>query len=305
MKMEGKVLEFNVPEFKSRTIPLLSVIIPVSQMSGRLGPLEQWLVKTENLPIEIILIHDYQDESTSKELNVILQLDKNLKINFLEGYYGSPGAARNAGLNLPLGTWVAFWDSDDIPKVDQVISAIYEAPETADLIIGNFIASGSNSRVYLHEKMLEIVALNPGIWRMIFKSKLLHNSRFENLRMGEDQLFILGLDLPTKVIHFSNRTLYEYRVGHPGQLTAKLDAIQDIERTLIKVRFILENNQHLRNKFSRIIEARIFITSLRNVNRNRLKVLLKNVTPVVKSMFLLTQLIWTVGPVVVFRNLKK
>ena len=88
----------------------LSVVVPITLMHGKLEKLESWLKEIKDLPIEVLLIHDKRDNDTSFELQVLLKKLQNRKIVFKEGVYGSPGMARNAGLEGVSNYWTCFLD---------------------------------------------------------------------------------------------------------------------------------------------------------------------------------------------------
>ena len=95
---------------------LLTAIVPVTKMAGKLQHFEEWLSICRGLPIEIIVCHDVQDDQTGPELTKIFEsLNLENKLIFLEGTYDSAGLARNAGIPLASGEWIVFWDSDDLP----------------------------------------------------------------------------------------------------------------------------------------------------------------------------------------------
>jgi glycosyltransferase involved in cell wall biosynthesis len=234
-------------------------------MAGRLGEFETWLKKSEGLPIEIIIIHDMQDDLTGIDLRTILDRFKFLNIIFYEGHFGSPGAARNKGLEFSLKSWVCFWDSDDLPRVDSVIKAIQEADPSDEIIIGNYsIKSAEDSMTYSHQKSLQTVALNPGLWRMVFRSELIGELRFAPYRMGEDQLFLVKLNLESRKVKFSENIFYVYFRGHPTQLTAVVSARREVSLVLEEICKAIEENPILRNGFTELVKARLFLTLIKN-----------------------------------------
>jgi hypothetical protein len=86
---------------------------------------------------------------------------------------------------------------------------------------------------------LDLVVLNPGIWRMIFHRNLLVNCKFGKSRMGEDQVFLASTLTISPKICFFDFSLYTYFKGIPDQLTSfKIDkselltSISEIESLL-------------------------------------------------------------------------
>ena len=164
--------------------PLLSVIVPISNMAGKLNQLSAWVTKSLNKPIQIIIIHDIADEATGMELKELIHKNKLSHVVLIEGKYGNPGYARNAGLEVATGEWCVFWDSDDKPFVSSILLALTEVNLEDEVIIGRFnirncldgsVREGCNNITsYKH------IAMNPGIWRMIFRSKIINGFRFTN-----------------------------------------------------------------------------------------------------------------------------
>jgi glycosyltransferase involved in cell wall biosynthesis len=265
MNSSHKVLELSVNPTDSVDTPILSAIVPVTRMAGRLGLLEKWLREVENLPVEAIIIHDIQDESTSAELREIIGRHKISRIKLLEGEFGSPGAARNAGLDFSRRTWTAFWDSDDLPELNEVVNAIQEAESSTEVLIGNFsILEGGKSKFISHKNRLDRVALNPGLWRMVFRSSLLSDLRFDEVRMGEDQLFLVLLNLPKLSIQFNTKNFYSYNRGHAFQLTFCPEVVAEVPQALKRISDIFRVQPEIRNNFSEIILVRLFLAASKN-----------------------------------------
>jgi glycosyltransferase involved in cell wall biosynthesis len=118
--------------------PLLSVIVPVTKMAGKMNLLASWTIHTLDLNIEVIIIHDIGDLATGTELKKLIHENSLSNVILIEGRYGSPGFARNAGLEVATGEWFVFWDSDDRPLVNNVMLALSNASASDEIIIGNF-----------------------------------------------------------------------------------------------------------------------------------------------------------------------
>jgi len=264
---------------------LLSAIIPLTKMAGRLDNLESCFSECTNLPIGLVLVHDMQDDATSSELKSLILAHSHLDVTLIQGNYGSPGAARNAGLEKPLAPWTIFWDSDDLPKPKIVIEAILKAATNSELIIGNFSTFSSNGINSLkHFGQLENIVMNPGLWRIIIKSDLLRETRFCHSRMGEDQLFLLDLAPDSRAIHFSNDIFYEYYLGNPLQLTSVQRHVDEVEETLILAKSRWDQDRSLRTQFSRFIVLKLFITTItRTKRRNRPLIFLRHLPIIMKT----------------------
>ena len=246
------------------------MIVPVSRMAGRLRELETWLRQSEGSPIEVIIIHDIQDESTGRDLRMLIDRYKFLNVVFLEGHFGSPGAARNEALALDLKRWVCFWDSDDLPHVENALKAIQEADPKDEILIGNYsIINAEKLTNHFHQNNLDMVALNPGLWRMVFRSELIGALRFAPYRMGEDQLFLVKLNLGSRKVKFSKDIFYSYFRGHPNQLTALVPARKEVSLVLVEICKEIDKNSNLQNSFSEIVKVRLFLTLIKNQDQHK------------------------------------
>ena len=77
---------------------LLSVVIPVSGMAGKMQNLERTLNSCFLENVEVILVHDIQDTETHLELKTIKEKYFDQEIILRSGIWGNPGEARNLGL---------------------------------------------------------------------------------------------------------------------------------------------------------------------------------------------------------------
>jgi hypothetical protein len=119
-----------------------------------------------------------------------------------------------------------FWDCDDIPNPAKVLEMVVIADEVnSDVTLGEFQIIGSASenirvkRILTGQKVLESVAVNPGLWRFAIKMDLTKNTRFQELSMAEDQIFLAEILAKSTHLTCFHETVYEYW-NHPGgQLT--------------------------------------------------------------------------------------
>ena len=257
----------------------LTVIVPITRMSGRFNEHKTWITASVDLPLQIVFIHDVQDSLTGVELRELISGCPGAHIQIIEGTYGSPGVARTQGLKLAISPWVAFWDADDLPRPDSVLSSISQSQGETEVIIGNFISrSGQVLLENHHLSQLENVAINPALWRMTFRTSILKEINFSSCLMGEDQIFLIDLNLPSRKIHFSNEIFYEYFQGHPMQLTMNQKSVNEVSVALTLAKVKLQQNNELRNIFSEIVLLRLFGTTLvRTRGIDRFKYLLINI----------------------------
>jgi len=220
---------------------LISAVVPVGEMSGRLKNLESWLSAVQEHPIQIILVCDLVGENCQKELEALVNSLDNNRLILISGKYGSPGATRNAGIDYCTSEWITFWDSDDIPNWNIALATASTVSPSDEIIIGGYeIRRDSDATVIqvnlpIYENFdenMSLVALNPGLWRILIRRDLLKEMRFTHFRMAEDHLFILQLDLPSRKIYFSKSIFYKYFLGDSLHLTSNKKALADLSHVI-------------------------------------------------------------------------
>ena len=224
----------------------LSIIVPVTKMHGRLDNFKKMVEDISNHRIQLIVVHDIGDNKTGHELQMILENNTNTKL--IEGNYGSAGDARNAGLELADADWIGFWDSDDKPEVKQCLDLLAKIKKEQNLVgYGNFskISTTSNKLQKSNNSLNAEGAINsmklfknPGIWRWIFASEVLKNTRFPNLKLGEDVCFLFSTLQKVEKITTSNQVIYKYYVGDPLQST---ELWKNDTRIFLVIKFMNEN----------------------------------------------------------------
>jgi glycosyltransferase involved in cell wall biosynthesis len=257
---------------------VLTAIVPVSGMADRLDHLEKWLPTILNLDIQIIIVHDYKEGETENQLLAIVKAINSSKIEFLSGIYGSPGAARNAGLARVESEYVCFWDSDDLPHPQAVLSELEIHSGEFDILIGQYSWSFVNSNDVGHKKAddssLRDVGFNPGLWRMVFRMNFIMPVKFKNMRMGEDQLFLAEVVALKPRLSFTNTVLYKYFMGHPNQLTQSPTAIAELLETFTEIVALRKKTSRIEFEFFSILVSRMRFTIAKFAVRNSAKKLM-------------------------------
>lgn len=252
--------------------PTVSVVCPVKNMEGRLQNLNSWL-KACDSHLQIILVCDSCTDKTVEELQKMRESLPSHQIEIIEGVYGSPGGARNAGFERARNEWVIFWDSDDIGSPKDLISGL--ATQSGDLldavVFGYDIYSGDAAKSNwtswptTQEKSMEMLSLNPGIWRICFRRSSIINLKFPNLNMAEDQLFINDFMQKLPNLEFSNAVTYKYFVNVSNQLTSNKSALVDLREAATLLAATL-NAVSGAQKFTLRIYGKVLITQMKKCN---------------------------------------
>jgi glycosyltransferase involved in cell wall biosynthesis len=268
---------------------MLTAIVPVSEMSGRLHNLENWLFAIHNLDIQVIIVHDYRDSETERQLLSIVKAVDSSKIVYLSGTFGSPGAARNAGLEQVESKFVCFWDSDDLPHPQSIVPQLEIYSEVCDILVGQYVQSLNHpedmQQIKSKDCSINDVAINPGLWRMIFRRDFISSVKFQKMRMGEDQLFLAEVMMLKPRMFFTHTVFYKYFVGHPGQLTQNPVAISELVDAFREILNLRERTSGREFEFISIVILRM------NFTLARFSFLNKDVFYTLRTLFLPSNLI--------------
>jgi glycosyltransferase involved in cell wall biosynthesis len=213
----------------------LSVITPVTRQANNLQNLSIWLGNISSKSIEVLLIHDKSDVDTGPKLKELLATIDNNNIFYFEGEYGSPGIARNQGLKHARGKWICFWDSDDLPMLEEVYLLIQTRMDLAtDCIVTNYSSFNQQTGVRVINKLNKNfqaqIALNPGLWRFFFSKSSLGEIKFSDLMMAEDQIFLAEYLKNDLHLQISEYITYTYFKGNPNSLTSNKYALNDLSK---------------------------------------------------------------------------
>jgi glycosyltransferase involved in cell wall biosynthesis len=232
-----------------------------------------WLSSTADLSIQVIIVHDKGRDRTASELrDIVSDLDSE-NIILIEGEYGSPGLARNAGLALASSKWVTFWDSDDSPEVSKYLALVNLAEKhSCTMAAAGFRVIDDKTKRTIrtfsyssnHASNLITTAINPGIWRMIFSANLVENIKFLNIRVAEDQYFIAQCLTKNPVIYFEEAFVYNYYINPDFQNSRKKDNLRDLATSLKLVSNLEEKGNTRLNEFLEVLLIRQSLTYIKN-----------------------------------------
>jgi glycosyltransferase involved in cell wall biosynthesis len=281
---------------------LLSVVVPIREMAGKLAPLFEWVNIALNHGCEVILIHDFADSRTEDELSKFVSLQSSDRLIFVSSSLNSPGLARNEGIMRISGDYVAFWDSDDLPDVIKIVYVAQECKNTDfEIGIGGFLTLDESNRVLNRyptsfQDCLQKIAMYPGLWRMVFKSSIVKNVKFTDLLMAEDQIFLAMLKPVQKRIMFSDQIVYGYVAKREGALTTKRINTSDLIKAVQCLTLLLRDESYKPDlEFNLALAVKNCLTVLKiGTNRQRImaalilhRIFLRHFSSVIDVVFLI------------------
>ena len=173
----------------------ISVVIPCYNCSETIGQCVESVVNQKQKVKEIILINDGSSDSTLEVLHKIKSSYQDILIDFviIDQVNQGPSVARNKGLAVAKGNWIAFLDSDDMwieDKLDIQLAIIKSYPNA--LILG-----GPSGNWQAKKKKLSVVRFSQLCFKNFFvtpstmvKKDVIRELRFnENQKYSEDYRF--------------------------------------------------------------------------------------------------------------------
>lgn len=116
--------------------PRVSVVIPVHNARQYIGRAIRSVLEQTYPPFEVIVVDDGSTDGTEEQI----QTEFGTQVRYCYRQQGGPSAARNTGIKLCSGDWIAFLDADDFwepNKLELQISEILSHPEVSCVFSGS------------------------------------------------------------------------------------------------------------------------------------------------------------------------
>ena len=246
--------------------PKVSIIVPCWGVENYLNRCVQSLVQQTLQDIEIILVDDGSPDKVPQMCDEWAAKDSRIKV--IHKKNEGLGYARNSGIEIANGEYIAFCDSDDCVKLD-AYEVLYKKiqSEEADIVYGwisHEMLDGhwedycmySNETVYLRDQIpsfaADIIAFGPGITKRerlmdvsacmaLYSRKIMndHKIRFFSERdvASEDMLFTLDFLLHSKKVVLIPFTFYFYYHNNQSLSStfkeSKFDCFKRLRKCLI------------------------------------------------------------------------
>ena len=231
-----------------KTTPKVSVIVPIFNVDIYLRKCLDSLVEQTLEGLEIILVNDGSTDFSADIAQEYASRYPNL-FNYYEEKNSGLSAARNYGVSLSHGEYIAFVDSDDFVAPD-IYKIMYEAAtqSNSDMVCCGYdrFCSSSYDPDAIHiQKQYRFHAMHfsgnsvnacPTLliegscyaWNKLYRRYLVERFPFPKGQKYEDSAVIYNMMESANRITFVNTVGYYYRVRRAGAITADPKGITDI-----------------------------------------------------------------------------
>lgn len=256
----------------------VSIIIPVYNTGEYLHDCIESIISQTYRDLQIILIDDGSTDNSGDICDLYAQKDSRIIVKHKKN--AGVSAARNSGLDLADGDYIAFFDSDDtvLPNMieDLVNTALeynVDIVQTAGPLMANISETGNvivlNKNNVLDENFSFSDYYKPSLWLGIYRAELFDEIRFPNdIHFYEDFTVLTLLAAKADKVAFVDRRYYNYiqregSANHSGLTSKKKSAINI--PSYLEGKGIYRNSQDRRNTYSFFIVGR-FISTLTSYN---------------------------------------
>ena len=204
---------------------LVSVIIPVYNVEQYLDRCILSVVNQSYKNLEILLIDDGSKDSCPQMCDKWAQKDERIKVIHKEN--GGLSDARNVGVDVAQGEYIAFVDSDDMVAlrfVELLLETAYQ--QNADIVecsVRKFCENDCFTEVEKTERLMKIFTpekameelINDGqirqhVWNKLYRKETIGDIRFPNGKLNEDEFWTYKIIGASKRICRIGEVLYGY-----------------------------------------------------------------------------------------------
>ncbi|MCL1675698.1 glycosyltransferase family 2 protein [Elizabethkingia meningoseptica] len=207
-------------------IPLISIIVPVYKVEQFIHECVDSIIDQTYNHLEIILVNDGSPDRCGEICEEYAKQDHRIVVIHKEN--GGLSSARNAGLDICKGEYIAFIDSDDVIH-PQFVELLYANIKEADLAFCEMLGFDSHLGITKEEKIEDVLTKRFGNRELLsqilsFKApnvvvvcnKLYHRRLWEIIKfpagkIHEDEFVIHETLDQCKEIVFIDAKLYYYR----------------------------------------------------------------------------------------------
>jgi glycosyltransferase involved in cell wall biosynthesis len=212
-------------------MPLISVIVPIYNVEIYLEKCLNSIINQTYKNLEIILIDDGSPDNCGKICDEYAKKDKRIKV--IHKPNGGLSDARNTGLDIAKGEYIAFVDSDDYiaeemceelldiaqkEEADIVVCGVYDVRKEGITVFDRNL-NVSDKDTILYQIFTDYYPSYS--WNKFFKAHLFSEIRFPHIKF-EDLFIMPTLILAAQKISFTPKAYYYYNRTNENSITSFL-----------------------------------------------------------------------------------
>ena len=208
---------------KNENNPLISIVVPVYNVSKYLDRCIFSLLNQTYSNIEILLVDDGSTDDSGVKCDFVSKKDG--RVTVIHQTNKGLSGARNSGIKIAKGDYITFVDSDDWiePSFCSDLLGIIQKDESDISICTYYIANESGETKYVNQLFekdccIRSCDLYPYIftwrgisaWGKLYKKQLFDIFEYPEGKIDEDFAIIYKLLFNTKKVSFTKKPLYYY-----------------------------------------------------------------------------------------------
>lgn len=281
----------------------LSIIVPIYNVERYLERCIISILNQTYINFELILVNDGSTDNSKDICEKYLSIDNRIKL--INKKNGGLSSARNTGIELAIGEYIAFVDSDDyINKYMYEVLITTLKKDKSDMVICGYNKVDQNEANFqeinnyidvnnvLASKISKVEALDKLLiegekfvlaWNKIYKRKLFNELRYKNGKIYEDEFLAHRVLYKCNKVSVINEKLYFY-IQRDGSIinskftTKRFDKVYALKERIdfLKEKNLLELKEKAEKSFVDYFIWNYFVAyqRLENVNSDLIK--LKN-----------------------------
>lgn len=253
---------------------MCSVIVPVYNTQYYLKECLESIRMQSFKEFEVLMVND---GSTDRSRDICVEYEKlDSRYHLINKKNGGVGSARNYAMSYIKGKYSIFVDSDDILCLN-MLEYMVNAMETTELNVAccEYIENKNlNSYQHSHKNNYHIVSdfcmlmlkdrkIGTAPWNKMVKTSLFNNGneliKFpENLRIGEDEIWLVNVIKNEKKVVMVDSPLYQYRIREDSATNCLKYGINESDFDDVRAQIELYNSLNYKEvDLKRMVKARL------------------------------------------------
>lgn len=243
------------------TTPQISIVVPVYNAENFLENCIASILNQSFKDFELILVDDGSTDHSVQICDRYASLDHRIKV--LHKQNAGAASARKDGVNMAIGNWIFFSDSDDSLPHNALFDLMQVANKykSLDIISGTFtdgpytyrhIQTGIISPTEYICNMLQLKT-HIGPWAKLIKHKLFNQFDWNtphDIFQNEDLLMLLGLAHNANSVYIDNNLICYNFISRNGSASSRIMPYEGWEKLFFEIEKFLDlTNSNVRNAF--------------------------------------------------------